>query len=153
MQEYDIAHSLDSNLVSIYNNTANAWNALGEPEKAIPQIDEAIRRSPLDPQLGISNLVLGRAYLLLGLWDQTINANLRARALQKGFINIHLALAAAYAQQGDQEAAKASLADALSLRPDLTLAWLKGHPFSSEPTYVTLAEATLYGGLRKAGLP
>jgi TolB-like protein/Tfp pilus assembly protein PilF len=153
MQEYDIAHSLDPNFTAIYNNRANAWSALGQPEKAIPQIDEAIRRSPLDPQLGIWNLSLGRAYLLLGRWDRAIDANLRARALQTGFINIHLALAAAYAQKGDRSATKASLADALDLRPDLTLAWLRAHPFSSEPAYVRMANATLYDGLRKAGLP
>ena len=95
----------------------------------------------------------GRAYLLLGRWDQAIDANLRARAQQQGFINIHLALAAAYAQQGDRRAAKVSLADALALRSDLTLDWLRAHPFSNEPAYVTLANRTFYDGLRKAGLP
>jgi len=152
LQEYDIAHSLDPNFIAIYNNKANAWNALGDPVKAIPLIGEAIRRSPLDPQLGISNLVLGRAYLLLGRWDQAVDANLRARALQTGFINIHLALAAAYAKKGDLSAAKASLQEALTLRPNLTLAWLRSHPFSSEPDYVRLADSTLYDGLHKAGL-
>jgi adenylate cyclase len=153
MQEYDIAHSLDANFTPIYNNRANAWSALGQPEKAIPEIVEALRRSPLDPQLGIWYLSLGRAHLLLGHWDQAIEANLKARATQTGFINIHLALAAAYAEKGDRKAAKASLADALKLRPDLTLAWLKAHPFSNEPGYVDMANATLYDGLRKAGLP
>jgi TolB-like protein/Tfp pilus assembly protein PilF len=153
MQEYDIAHALDPNFTPIYNNTANARSALGEPMKALPQIAEAVRRSPIDPQLGIWNLTLGRAHLLLGHWDQAIDANLRARALQTGFLNIHLALAAAYAQKGDQAAAKASLADALALRPNLTLAWLETHAFSNEPGYVRLANATLYDGLRKAGLP
>lgn len=153
MQEYEIGHSLDSNFIPIYNNTANAWIALGEPEKAMPQIAEAMRRSPIDPQLGISNLVLGRAYLLLRQWDKAIDANLKARALQPGFINIHLMLAAAYAEKGNKDASKASLADALNLRPELTLAWLRMHPFSNEPGYVKLANATLYDGLRKAGLP
>ena len=153
MQEYDIAHSLDPNFTPIYNNRANAWSALGEPDKAMPQIAEAFKRSPLDPQLGIWYLSLGRAHLLLRRWDQAIDANLRARALQKGFINIHLALAAAYAQRGEREPARTSLADALDLRPGLTLAWLKTHPFSIEPAYVTMANATLYDGLRKAGLP
>jgi adenylate cyclase len=153
MQEDDLALSLDPNLTPAYNNRANAFSALGQPERALPQIGEAIRRSPLDPQLGIWNLVLGRAYLLLGRWDQAIDANLRARAQQQGFINIHLALAAAYAQQGDRKAAKASLVDALALRSDLTLDWLRAHPFSNEPAYVTLANRTFYDGLRKAGLP
>jgi TolB-like protein/Tfp pilus assembly protein PilF len=152
MQEYDIAHSLDPNFTPIYNNTANAWSALGEPLKALPQIAEAVRRSPIDPQLGIWHLSRGRADLLLGRWDQAIEANLRARASQGGFINIHLALAAAYAEKGDRAAAKASLDDALALRPGLTLAWLKSHAFSNEPGYVRLANATLYDGLRKAGL-
>ena len=152
MQEDDLALSLDPNLTPAYNNKANAFNALGQPEKALPQIGEAVRRSPLDPQLGIWNLVLGRAYLLLGRWDEAIEANLKARAQQTGFINIHLALAAAYAEQGNRKAAKASLGDALALRPDLTLDWLQAHPFSNEPAYITLANRTFYDGLRKAGL-
>ena len=86
MQEYDIAHSLDPNFTPIYNNRANAWSALGEPDKAMPQIAEAFKRSPLDPQLGIWYLSIGRAHLLLRHWDQAIDANLRAGALQKGFI-------------------------------------------------------------------
>jgi len=153
MQEDDFALSLDPNLTPAYNNKANAFSALGQPDKALLQIGEAVRRSPLDPQLGIWNLVLGRAYLLLGRWDQAIEANLKARAQQTGFINIHLALAAAYAEQGDRKAAKASLTDALALRPDLTLDWLRAHPFSNEPAYLTLANHTFYDGLRKAGLP
>ena len=44
-------------------------------------------------------------------------------------------LAAAYAQQGDRRAAKASLNDALSLRPDLTLDWLRARPFSLEGSH------------------
>jgi TolB-like protein len=152
MQEDDLALTLDPNLTPAYNNKANAFNALGQPEKALPQIGEAVRRSPLDPQLGIWNLVLGRAYLLLGRWNEAIDANLKARAQQTGFINIHLALAAAYAEQGNRKEAKASLTDALALRPDLTLDWLRAHPFSNEPAYVTLANRTFYDGLRKAGL-
>jgi hypothetical protein len=66
---------------------------------------------------------------------------------------IHLALAAAYAQRGGWERARSSLADALDLRPDLTLAWLKTHPFSIEPAYVAMANLTLYDGLQIAGLP
>jgi adenylate cyclase len=153
MQEDDVALSLDPNLTPAYNNRANAFSALGQPERALVEIGEAIRRSPLDPQLGIWNLVLGRAYLLLGRWDQAIEANLKARAQQTGFINIHLALAAAYAEQGDRKGAEASLADALALRPNLTLDWLQAHPLSNEPAYVTLANRTLYDGLRRAGLP
>jgi TolB-like protein len=117
MQEYELARSIDANFTPIYNNKANAWSALGEPEKAMPEIAEAFKRSPLDPQLGIWHLSLGRGHLLLRRWDQAIEANLRARALQKGFINIHLALAAAYAERGERQAARTSLADALELRP------------------------------------
>ena len=152
MQEYELARSIDPNFTPIYNNKANAWSALGEPEKAMPEIAEAFKRSPLDPQLGIWHLSLGRAHLLLRRWDQAIEANLKARALQKGFINIHLALAAAYAERGEQQPARTSLADALELRPELTLAWLKTHPFSNERAYLALANASLYDGLRKAGL-
>src|SRR5262249_5702848 len=58
MQEYGIAHSLDSNFIPIYNNTANAWIALGEPEKALRRSSETMRRTPIEPHLGSANLAL-----------------------------------------------------------------------------------------------
>jgi hypothetical protein len=61
-------------------------------------------------------------------------------------------LTSAYAEKGNKDAEKASLADALNLRPELTLAWLRMHPFSNEPDYLKLANAIYYDGLRKAGL-
>ena len=63
------------------------------------------------------------------------------------------ALAAAFAQKGEMDAARRSINDALALEPKLSFTWLKDHHYSNDPNYLRLAEATLYDGLRKAGLP
>jgi tetratricopeptide (TPR) repeat protein len=103
--------------------------------------------------MGMLQSSLGRAYLLLGRWDEAVDASLKARAKIPSYLLVHTALAAAYAQRGDMEAAKASLKDALKIAPQLAFTWLKDHHYSTDPAYLRLAEATLYDGLRKAGLP
>ena len=91
--------------------------------------------------------------LLLGRWDESIDACLEARAKIPSIVLVHTALAAAFAQTGGGEAARSSLDDALRIEPRLSFTWLKDHHYSTEPGYLRLAEATLYDGLRKAGLP
>jgi adenylate cyclase len=126
---------------------------LGEPERALNFFIDAIKRSPRDPAMGILQCSLGRSYVLLGRWDEAIDACLNARAKIPGDLLVHTSLAAALAQKGNMEQARSSLEDALIIVPQLCFTWLDEHHYSNEPAYLKLAEATLCDGLRKAGLP
>jgi hypothetical protein len=69
---------------------------------------------------------------------------------------VHADLAAAYALKGDPERATAELAEARKLRGEGS--WQSIHHLKATTRYETpairaLAEATLYKGLRKAGMP
>ena len=151
--EFEIAHSLDPSSPLFSLNLGNVLACLGKPEKALPVFEEAITRSPRDPSMGMLQSSLGRTYLLLGRWEEAIEANLKARAKIPSYLLVHTALAAAYAQIGDLKSAAASLKDARAIEPKLSFSWLKDHHYSTDPAYLRLAEKTLYDGLRKAGLP
>ena len=56
---------------------------------------------------------------------------------------VHTNLAAAYAQAGKMDEAKAELAEARRLNPAITIKWMKEHSPNLPP---------LFEGLRKAGL-
>jgi hypothetical protein len=65
-------------------------------------------------------------------------------------LTLNLNLAAAFAQKGDSENAKAALQDALKLGPGISIARIEA---MNEPAYLRLAQDTLMKGLRIAGLP
>ena len=96
---------------------------------------------------------IGFGHLLASRWDEAIDNLLKARVGQAGSLTVHTSLSAAYAEKGEMEAAKSSLADALKIAPQLSLAHLRATSTLTDPAYIRLREATLYDGLRKAGLP
>jgi hypothetical protein len=57
---------------------------------------------------------------------------------------VHSNLAAAYAQAGKTDEAKAALSEARHLNPAITIKWMKEH---------TPNLPAVFDGLRKAGLP
>jgi tetratricopeptide (TPR) repeat protein len=88
--------------------------------------------------------MLGDVALNLGQFDVAIDEYLRA--INAGFRTWipYGNLAAVYALQGKKEHSQAELAEALRLKPDLTVKWLVAHT----PNLPKNVE-----GLRKAGLP
>ena len=62
------------------------------------------------------------------------------------------ALAAALANLGRLEEARATVKAALALDPIFTIAYLHSYPFSDNPTYLAQREH-MYDGMRKAGVP
>jgi adenylate cyclase len=146
------AHSLDPSSALFALNLGNTLSSLGRVVEALPYFREAIRRSPRDPSMGLLQLSLGRAHLLLGQWEEALEACLNARAKVPSMFLVHVTLAAALAKMGQIEAARSSVADAIQTEPKLSLSWLKSHTYSTDSAYVRLAEQTLHDGLRIAGL-
>ena len=87
--------------------------------------------------------------------DQAVDLITKARAGNPRLWFIHLRLAGALGFKGDLDEAKAALAEAIRLKPDInSLKKLRNYRrFENNPMYRTLAETTLYVGLRKAGMP
>jgi adenylate cyclase len=129
---------------------ARAWLMImmGRPAEALPFGERALA---LDPSQGWSLRVECEAYLLLGEHAKAITTCERASGLDRDFIHDSF-LAAAYANAGDLERARAALQSMLKTVPGYSIAQLKAKRYSDHPEYQKLAERYWYGGLRKAGL-
>ncbi len=127
---------------------------LCQPELAIPYFEKSIRLSPHDPNVSANYNTLGRCYLFLGQTDRAIDFMMKARAANPKHDENHLYLAAALALRGDLPGARASLAEAVRLKPDMNSVakYLSDTRFNSAP-YQALVEKTVIVGLRRAGFP
>ena len=100
--------------------------------------------SPRDPMIGSFHVDLGDAEISLGHFDAAIDEY--RKAIDSGFRTFfaYTNLAAAYAHAGKMDEAKAALAEARRLNPNLTVKWMIEH---------TPNLPAVFDGLRKAGLP
>jgi tetratricopeptide (TPR) repeat protein len=92
---------------------------------------------------------------LLGHLDQATELFERVRAASPRYWDVHLWLAGALGLKGDLDAARAELAEAERLKPEIDslTRWRAYQPWITNPEYRALREKTLDGGLRRAGLP
>jgi adenylate cyclase len=121
---------------------------LGHYDQAIEHIKQAIRLSPRDYLLGPWLMHLGRAHF--GLHQYATAAQDELRALDTGFHSFqpYLALAAAYAANGEDDKAKRAMSDALKANSKISVAWLQ----SQLPVLIDLPPGLREAAL-KAGLP
>jgi tetratricopeptide (TPR) repeat protein len=86
--------------------------------------------------------------------DQAIDLLRQALASNPRVFYFHLHLASALALTGDLDGAKAALAEAIKLRPEVkSLAGLRRWRSWGNARYWELCEKTLHLGLRRAGMP
>ena len=140
----DAGLAVNPNYPVLYQARAIAETSLGRYEQAKADLERAMRISPRDPVIGLWHENLGDAEINLGHFDAAIDEY--RKALDMGFqaYFVHTNLAAAYAQAGKMDDAKAELAEARRLNPAITVKWMKEH----SPNL-----PAVFDGLRKAGLP
>ena len=155
--EYETALVLGHNLV--YALIGLGWCKLyaGSIEEVVPLVEQAIRVSPRDPDIGWWYQLIGTVHLLQSRTDEAIDWLEKARSALPGMPIHRSRLAAAYALRGETERAAAELAEARRLNGgDLfsSIAHLKAYPGGwGTPKTRALHEATYFAGLRKAGMP
>jgi adenylate cyclase len=98
---------------------------------------------------------LGLSRLYLGHLDEAIDLLRKARAANPRVSVVHLCLAGALGFRGNVDEARAALAEAIKLKPELdSLArWRMYRPWETNPQHWALREKTLNVGLRRAGFP
>jgi adenylate cyclase len=157
--EYEAAIALDRNATTAYASLGHSKLLTGSLEEVVPLVNQAIRLSPRDSDLGYWYDVIGLTHLLQSRTEDAIVWLEKARTASpaRPFIRAHLA--AAYGIKGESEHAAVELAEArrLSRDPDhyASIARLKAvaqFPFGV-PKIRALSEATYFAGLRKAGVP
>ena len=123
---------------------AAAENALGQYAQAKDDMERAIRLSPRDPIVGAFHVTLGIAEIGLGHRDAAIDEMHKTLDLGVRSSWVYTNLAAAYALAGRMDEARASVAEARRLDPELTVKGIIEHTWHNSP---------MLDGLRKAGLP
>jgi adenylate cyclase len=153
--EYETVIAINRNAVFAYFALGQCKLYTGSIEEAIPLVEQAIRLSPRDPQLGIWYFQIGIAHLLQSRTNEAIIWLEKARSGVPAHPNVHARRASAYALKGETERA-AALAEARRLSGDdrySSIARLKAVEYFAAPKVRALFEATYFAGLRKAGVP
>jgi adenylate cyclase len=154
IRAYDAVLALNRNFVSAYANIAYAKLSAGSTQDAIPLLEEAIRLSPRNFDVGSWYWTIGRAHLMEARVDQAVFWLEKAlRANPEVGPQPHAWLAAAYALEGESERAVAELAEARRLSSDARYSSISrlraAYPWLSRARI----ESTYFAGLRKAGMP
>jgi adenylate cyclase len=121
---------------------------LGHYEQAISELQQAMKISPRDPNIGIWHMEIGKALLALTRYDAAVQEGLKA--IDSGYRTpqSYAGLAAFYAAADKMPEAKAAMAEAMKLEPELSVAWFHAHI----PAFIDSTPGMLEC-LRKAGLP
>jgi tetratricopeptide (TPR) repeat protein len=154
--EFETTLALDRNFVIAMLQLGFTLINLAQPEAALPYFEQAIKLAPRMQNIQFLYLGLGACHLYLNHLSEAIEFLEKAKAANSNFYYIPLALAAAFGLRGDIDQAKAALAEALKLKPEMrSLAEVhRGNPaYQSNPRYVELWARTMDVGLRRAGLP
>jgi adenylate cyclase len=140
----DAGLDINSNSAHLHGTRGLAENYLGRFEQARADLMQAIRLSPRDPEIDWWYVILGEAELGLGNLDATVDEAQKAISAGEHTSAPYFELAAAYALGGKMDEAKAALAEARRINPDLTVKWM----IERWPNTPAMLD-----GLRKAGLP
>jgi adenylate cyclase len=155
--ELEAAVALDPNDAWAVRQLGLTISGMGQPEAAIPYFEKAIRLNPREPYIGQTYGALGANHLFGGHTDQAINFLRRARAEHPRMWWICLVLAGALGLKGDVDEARAEIAEALKLKPEVNsiARWRAIGPTMGlgDPRFQALMEKTVYAGLRCAGFP
>jgi adenylate cyclase len=154
--EYETALASNRNWVSALFTLGHCKLFAGSIEEVIPLVEQAIRLSPRDPQLGVWYAGIGVVHLLQSCTDEAIVWFEKSRSANPGAPYVHADLASAYALKDETERAAAELAEARRLVADdryTSIARLLAVGNWGVPKIRALYEATYFAGLRKAGVP
>jgi len=154
--EYEAALAVNRNWVDALAAIGRCKIYIGPIEEGIAAQQQAIRLSPRDPSIWRWSYRIGEGHLLLSRIDDAILSLEKARNANPAPAYIHAFLAAAYALRGETERAFVELAEARRLG-DVgaysSIARAKTLTRYETEKIRALCEATLFAGLRKAGMP
>jgi len=140
----DAGLAIDPNAAGLLAMRSNANDYLAHFAQARSDIQQAMLLSPRDPAMSQWFNLRADAELGLGRVDEALEDAKKAADGGHRVFYTYLNLATAYSFKGELDEAKAAIAEALRLKPDLSVKWLLKH----KPVL-----QFAFDGLRKAGLP
>ena len=150
--ECERALALDRNLAPAHAMIGLAKFRIGRGEETEAHVEEALRLSPRDPFVAAWLSIAGDAKLFLGKDEEAVDLFGRAIALNRNNPYTHFLLAAALANLGRVDAAKAAIQDGLALNPEFTMRRYLAGAASDHPVFLAQRERVAEA-LRRAGAP
>jgi tetratricopeptide (TPR) repeat protein len=144
--------ALDRNHAQAHAHIGAAQILLGRAEETEQHIARALRLSPRDPLAYLWYSLAGIANCALGRYKEGADWLHRSIVANRSYPIAHFVLAAALAQQGRSDEARAEITSGLLLIPDFSIRRCREGASSDNPTYLAYFEHFI-AGLRKAGLP
>jgi tetratricopeptide (TPR) repeat protein len=142
------AVSLNPNSAAAHSHLSRGFAFAGRDREAIEHGEEAIRLSPLDPEMALFLGAIAVAHYAAGRYEQAIERSLEAQRLRPGFQGSRRLLCASLAQTGRLGEARTLLETIRQEQPQLSLAWIRANvPYQTPQLMEHFLE-----GLRKAGL-
>jgi adenylate cyclase len=140
----DAGLAVDPNAAGLLAMRSSPKDYLRRFEEAKSDIQQAMLLSPRDPAMSQWFNLRADTELGLGRFDEALEDV--KKAVDGGYRNIYsyINLAAAHALKGELDEAKAAMAEARRLKPDLSVKWLMKH----KPVL-----QFAFDGLRKSGMP
>jgi adenylate cyclase len=155
--EYETALASNRNWVNAYNALGYCKLYTGSIDGVIPLVEQAIRLSPRDPEIGNCYFRIGQVHMVQSRSDEAIVWLEKARSVNPRHPQYHAYLASAYALKGETERAAVELVEARRLSGDdrySSIARLKAAAiYLGVPEALALFEITFFAGLGKAGVP
>jgi adenylate cyclase len=143
--------SLEPKSQAAYNNLAVLFLNLGEPQRAIELLNQAIDLDPKHPN-DFCLLNMGRAYFMLGDNEVAIGWIRKSMEKDSTYFMKHIYLAMAYALKGEDAKASAEATEVRRLNPSEKLSDWKPDSWPSI-AYKEYYENKFVPAWRKAGLP
>jgi DNA-binding SARP family transcriptional activator len=146
---YDRALRLNPNLAIIWALSAPTYCYIGQPEKALKQLDRYKELAPFHPYFFWVENLYTISYTFLGDYEQAVTVGRRAVKTNPGFVNGYKPLIAALGHLGRRDEAKEYIDKLLSLEPGFTIKrFAQVYPIKRE-----IDRERYIDGLRLAGVP
>ena len=142
------AVSLNPNSAAAHSHLSRGYAFAGHDREAIEHGEEAIRLSPLDPEMALFLGAIAVAHFAAGRYAEAIDRSLEAQRLRPGFQGSRRLLCASLANAGRVEEARSLLPTLRREQPELSLAWIR----TNVPYQTAELMERFLGGFRKAGL-
>jgi TolB-like protein len=139
---------LNPNSAAAHSHLSRAFAFAGHDREAIEHGDEAIRLSPLDPEMALFLGGIAVAHYAAGRFANAIQCSIEAQRLRPGFQGSRRLLCASLALAGRIEEARSLLATIRSEQPQLSTRWIR----ASVPWQTPKLMEHFLEGMRKAGL-
>ena len=139
---------LNPNSAAAHSHLSRGFAFAGRDREAIEHGEEAIRLSPLDPEMALFFGGIAVAHFTAGRFADAIRYSIEAQRLRPGFLGSRRLHCASLALAGRLAEARALLPGIRREQPELSIAWIR----ASVPYQTPELMERFLSGMRKAGL-